>query len=359
MHPTLPKNSVQLAAVQHTMEMKLLDLPNVVGVGIGSKINDKNGDTGQPCITAMVSAKLPKELLSESDMVPKTLGSKKTVTDVIEVGDLFAGDRGDNFFSGDPVLDYSTSEEQNSETFPATAHEQPSVQAATATSLTQRVRPAEGGYSVGHFKITAGTLGTCCYDLAPFPGMPQRYYILSNNHVLANSNVANIGDPILQPGPADGGVFPRDMIARLSRYVPIRFWTSTSKPLNYVDAAIAEGKFQDLDREIYWCGYIKDLYTAPQVGDILQKCGRTTGFTTGRVTAINATIDVNYGSGRVARFARQIVTTPMSAGGDSGSLVLHRNEDAAGLLFAGSSSATIINNILFVQSLLRVRVHEQ
>jgi len=67
---------------------------------------------------------------------------------------------------------------------------------------------------------------------------------------------------------------------------------------------------------------------------------------------------VNYGSGRVARFARQILTTRMSAGGDSGSLVLDLNERAVGLLFAGSPSVTVLNNILFVQSLLRVRIHE-
>ena len=358
MQPILPQESVELARVQQENEMALLDLPNVVGVGLGSKISDAKGDTGQPCITALVSTKLPKELLSKSDLVPTSIGKNKVATDVVEVGDLFAGDRDDRFMGDVSVLERPGVADEPYETPLTEPQEQPVIQAATPTSLTRRVRPAEGGYSVGHYRVTAGTLGTCCYDLSPFPSTPSKYYILSNNHVLANSNAANIGDPILQPGRVDGGIYPRDMIARLSRYVPIRFWTSTSKPINYVDAAVAEGNLQDLDREIYWCGYIKKLYTAPKVGDILQKCGRTTGFTTGKVTAINATVDVNYGSGRVARFARQIVTTPMSAGGDSGSVVLHRNEEAVGLLFAGSSSATIINNILYVQSMLRVRVHE-
>jgi len=53
--------------------------------------------------------------------------------------------------------------------------------------------------------------------------MPLPFYILSNNHVLANSNGANIGDPILQPGPAGNGLFPGDQIAILSRFVPIEF----------------------------------------------------------------------------------------------------------------------------------------
>jgi hypothetical protein len=35
---------------------------------------------------------------------------------------------------------------------------------------------------------------------APGIGVPTKFYLLSNNHVLANSNNAMIGDPILQPG---------------------------------------------------------------------------------------------------------------------------------------------------------------
>jgi len=72
--------------------------------------------------------------------------------------------------------------------------------------LNTQIRPAPGGWSVGHFAITAGTIGTGVYDILPggsvHPprpglGMPLPFYILSNNHVLANSNGANIGDPIL------------------------------------------------------------------------------------------------------------------------------------------------------------------
>jgi len=55
---------------------------------------------------------------------------------------------------------------------------------------------------------------------------------------------------------------------------------------------------------------------------LVQKTARTTNYTTGRITAINATVHVGYGGGRVARFIDQIVTTNISAGGDSGSLVL-------------------------------------
>ena len=216
-----------------------------------------------------------------------------------------------------------------------------------------------GGFSIGHYKVTAGTIATCCYASDAIPGIPQQFYVLSNNHVLANTNNANIGDPVLQPGKYDGGTYPRDMIGRLSRFIPIKFKTSQSAPRNYVDAAIAEVPFHLANREIYWLGYVKDQYVAPKVGDIVQKVGRTTNFTTGKVRSVNATVDVNYGNGRVARFAHQILTTRMSAGGDSGSLVTNLDEKAVGLLFAGSPYVTVLNNILYVQSLLKIRIHEK
>jgi hypothetical protein len=309
----------------------LFEKQNVIGVGTGYKI--KSGeDTGKPCIMVLVSQKLDPALLRAEDMVSEEIEGLKT--DVLETGEIFAGGE----FAPDDK-EVSLKEEIGIEV------------------LRHRVRPAMGGFSVGHYRITAGTIGTCVYDRSPFPGIPHRYYILSNNHVLANSNNARIGDPILQPGPYDGGFIPRDIIARLSRFVPIRFKTPTSAPLNYVDAALAEGQFYDLNREIYWIGYVKCVNYSPKVGDIVEKTGRTTNFTTGKILAINATVDVNYGGSRVARFTRQIVTTNMSAGGDSGSLVLDDKECAVGLLFAGSSRVTIVNNIRYVQSFLGIRLH--
>jgi len=352
MNPTLPSDMEGIAAVQAETESKLLELPNVVGVAIGTKFEGEK-DTGKSCLTALVAAKLDPAFLSKTERVPKKV--KDVPTDVVEIGYIFAGDASPE---GEPVLERQ--ESYADEHFTDTSRMDASdALAATSVTLRNRVRPAMGGYSVGHHRITAGTIATCCYDLSPFPSTPSRYYILSNNHVLANSNNAHIGDPILQPGRFDGGTLPGDVIARLSRYVPIKFHTATTKPLNYVDAAIAEGNFHDLSREVYWGGYVKSLYTAPKVNDIVQKTGRTTGFTTGKVTNINGTVDVNYGGGRIARFRNQIITTRMSAPGDSGSLVMSRDEAAVGLLFAGSSTRTIINNILMVQLLLKVRLHEK
>src|SRR5438034_10144668 len=93
---------------------------------------------------------------------------------------------------------------------------------------TKRQRPAPMGFSVGHPAIPAGTIGARVRDAL------GRVYILSNNHVLANSNGATIGDPEYQPGPFDGGT-SADQIATLSDFQVINFTGGS----NTIDAAIA------------------------------------------------------------------------------------------------------------------------
>ena len=314
----------KISKVQEKRQEELLQKQNVVGVALGHKMK-AGRDLGDNCLTVFVEHKLDKDLIPKDSMIAPEIDKYKT--DVVETGVIFAGTE---------------------------LMKQPMKQAeeeAGILTLKRRMRPAEGGVSVGHFAITAGTIATAVYDREPFPGIPRRYYILSNNHVLANSNNANIGDAILQPGPFDGGVLPSDLIAHLSRFVPIRF----DGTCNFVDAAVAEGQFHDLDREVYWIGYVKGLASA-EIGMLVQKTGRTTSYTTGKVTNINATVNVNYGGGQVATMCRQIITSNMSAGGDSGSLLLDMEENAVGLLFAGSTQITIHNNIFFVEALLGIRI---
>lgn len=349
-------------------------LTNVVGVGTGVKW--RGGEpTGERAVLVLVSHKAAKEELRKEDLVPSKVGEVKT--DVLEIGFPIA----EQFRPMTPARPgqqpraiQQPAPAVETDGAPVPMLEEDEYAAFTeALMLARRVRPAEAGYSVGHYKITAGTIGTCVYDILPGGttgsppahgvGMPPRYYILSNNHVLANTNDAKIGDPILQPGPYDGGVDPADRIATLTRWIPMTLEPPISRSLhrNLVDAAIAQGQFHDLDREIYWIGYVRGWRRKANVavGTVVQKTGRTTNFTTGRITAINATVDVGYGGGRVARFFDQIVTTDMSAGGDSGSLVLTLDNVAVGLLFAGSSVATIMNQIENVRSLLRVEVAQQ
>lgn len=326
---------VQSTAVEEFMNPQK-PRANVVGIASGVKWSEGK-PTGKPALIILVSQKLEESQLDPVEVIPKEVEGMQT--DVLAIGYPYAGE---------------------SETLEAGAQ-----------TLVKKVRPAKGGYSVGHFKITAGTIATGVYDILPGGtvsppahglGIPPKYYILSNNHVLANSNAASIGDPILQPAAYDGGTYA-DHIGNLSRFIPITFEPPVPRGQhnNLVDAAIAEVQFNDLDREIYWSGAMRGWRRKANVpvGTLVKKTGRTTNFTTGRITAINATVDVGYGGGNVARFKDQFISTNISAGGDSGSLVSTLDNIAVGLLFAGSSIATIMNPIENVRSLLKVEVGEQ
>ena len=192
--------------------------------------------------------------------------------------------------------------------------------------------------------VMSGTLGCLVKDKAT-----HEILILSNNHVLANSNEAKKGDSILQPGPYDGGKKAKDTIGTLERWVEIKF----GKEANLIDAALARPKSQKLVKpEIMEIG--APLGTIkPKLGMLIQKSGRTTGYTAGKIKDISATIKINYDQ-KVALFKNQILTTNMSQGGDSGSLVLDMKKRAIGLLFAGSDVVTIMNPVLEVIRLLNV-----
>ena len=87
----------------------------------------------------------------------------------------------------------------------------------------ERFRPnIPAGVSIGHYAVTAGTLGAVVFDNNT--GEPL---ILSNNHVLANSNQGAIGDAILQPGTTDHGLRPDDVVAKLHRFEMLRFFNQS------------------------------------------------------------------------------------------------------------------------------------
>jgi hypothetical protein len=195
-----------------------------------------------------------------------------------------------------------------------------------------------------------GTLGALVEDGS------GNQYILSNNHVLARTNVATIGEDIIQPGLIDQSPTcfkdTADIVADLSAFIPILFKTKGTMPPNAVDAAIAQVRVGKVDPT----GFVMDIGTlssdtvAPSLGMAVKKSGRTTGVTNGNITAVSATIDVSLGSGKTARFVDQIVVGPGNfiAAGDSGSLMVEdvvANPRAVGLLFAGSSTTAIANPI--------------
>lgn len=200
----------------------------------------------------------------------------------------------------------------------------------------QRLRPLQPGSSVGHFGITAGTVGAIVKH-----GPSGEYAILSNNHVLANENDATIGDAILQPGNFDGGKRPKDSVAKLLKWVDL-----STKKANLLDAAIAGiAKSVDVDQLNYQgIGQLAGVRTLPPVlGMAVAKVGRTTGLTRGRISAIEMDkVVVDYDLGALS-FDDQIEiesTEPhsFSAGGDSGSLILDDQNRGCALLFAGSET---------------------
>lgn len=323
---------------------ELMQKPNVVATGIGYKI--VNGKpTKDLALICSVDTKKAKKALIESELIPATIQS--IPTDVYPTGIIYA--------QQDP---------------------------------TGKFRPAPGGVSIGHVDITAGTLGC----LVQKNGVQ---YILSNNHVLANSNEGEIGDHIVQPGPTDGGSYPEDRIAELSEYIKIHFEggngggstcsiangtagflnvlaailgsktrlqshrpTEAQAEDNLVDCAIAKPLDKDfVKNEILHIGKIAGVAEGT-LGMGVKKSGRTTGLTTGTISQIDVTVQVSYGSNKTATFVDQLMTGNMSAGGDSGSAVLDANNKIIGLLFAGSSSSTIINRIQNVFSALNVGLIE-
>lgn len=307
---------------------------HVVATGVGYKTT-RGVRTGELSVVCSVTEKIPLSSLAPRDRVPAAIDG--IPTDVVATGTIRA-----------------------------------------LQSRTARHRPAPGGVSIGHRAITAGTLG-CLVRRG------GQIFILSNNHVLANSNDARRGDAILQPGPHDGGRFPEDHIADLEDFVPIGFVEPPSEcgfargliallnagcraiasktryrivsiqaVENRVDAAIARPLQPTLVRdEILEIGKISGVGRG-SLGTAIRKSGRTTGLTSGEIQQVDVSVNVQYGPGRVALFTDQLLAGAMSQGGDSGSAVLDASNRLIGLLFAGSENSTIINRIEHVFSELRL-----
>ena len=336
----------QISELRKSNQSAMLKKRNVVGVGVAFKETDGQ-KTSDLSLTVLVREKMAKQDISENDMIPTDIDG--IPTDVMRVGKVVA-----------------------------------------FQSHQSRFRPCPAGVSLGHYAITAGTYGAPVKD-----AQSGELLMLSNNHVLANSNNAHIGDAILQPGAADGGKNPQDRFATLLRFVPIQYknddgsggdddgdqcaiarfissllnsfarasGSSTRlKPVrqqavtNLVDAAVAKPIDENmLLSDVLKIGRVVGSVPA-EIGMAVKKSGRTTALTQGNITVLDTTIDVGYGGNRVATFEHQILTNDMSNPGDSGSLLLSEDNKAVGLLFAGSDQVTIYNPIETVLSLLSITI---
>jgi hypothetical protein len=187
---------------------------------------------------------------------------------------------------------------------------------------------------------------------------PERRGILSCNHVLAAVNRGRYGDPVVQPAVTDGGRVHGDTCGYLQRWMPVRFGGGLS---NLIDAAVARVPVPAVAPWVDWVGVPRGVQSgnAMPPGSAVFKVGRTTGLTTGRVVAVDASVWIPYaavGVDATALFRDQIVTTAMAAFGDSGALLFDAAHNAVGLLFGGSSTHTFFNDIVHVQRELRVSI---
>jgi hypothetical protein len=188
----------------------------------------------------------------------------------------------------------------------------------------------------------SGTLGSLVKDSNGVS------YVLSNNHVLADSDQASPGDDISQPGLIDNNCQVSTVVAD---------FTAAPRLGSNVDAAVAQLRPGTMDAAgtILDIGVPSSVPMAPAVGLSVAKSGRTTGFTTGTIASINTSVNVQYqrscGQGKkfTVSYTNQVVinSSTFSAGGDSGSLIVANNSshNPVALLFAGSSTTTIGNPI--------------
>jgi len=282
----------------------LLNKKNVVAVAKGQKwTNGQN--TKEEALLVFVEKKVPKGQLKASDVIPDKIDGH--TTDVV-------GKTG----------------------------------AIKAQALTSRVRPVPGGFSCGHLWVTAGTLGGW------FTDSEGDLVGLSNNHVLAAENRAmkagapwrgrqHPGHLTVQPGRYDQRNWRSNRIGFLKDFVKL------VRNDNNQDSAIMKVYNPELvNPEIHTIGQPVGFNDNLQVGDAVQKTGRTTGYTTSQVIATDGVVHVQYSRHLgVLEFEDQIITNYMSAGGDSGSLVLDMGKNIVGLLFAGSNSISIHNKIKY------------
>ncbi len=212
-------------------------------------------------------------------------------------------------------------------------------------------RPVPIGVSTFNINDTcaSGTIGCRCIDSA------GNVYGLSNNHVWAAMNsgapadVAMIGDPIVQPGLGDHFppcmMDPFDIIGFLADYEPYDL-----TGVNVMDAALMSTTPAFLAGCTPDDGYgfpSSDPVGSPYLGLEVQKSGRTTLFTRGKIVALNVSSPI----GGTTFFENMIEVhengSLFGGPGDSGSLIVtFPDRRPVALLFAGGGSVTLANPII-------------
>ncbi|GGH15663.1 hypothetical protein [Silvibacterium dinghuense] len=210
-----------------------------------------------------------------------------------------------------------------------------------------------------------GTLGALVQDTS------GSQYILSNNHVLAESDQAQNGDIIDAPGLIDNGCVPLDRASGNIRPVgTLRYSVPLSSNRTNVDAALAavtpgavDSSGSILQLEPTAPGNTTSIGSAPPVAgtgetldttnlaDIhLVKSGRTTGLTCSTVQSVDLSVRIDYYKDcaetqpyTTKTFSGQIGITGdhFSDSGDSGALIVDSaNAQPVGLLFSSGTDGS-------------------
>lgn len=279
---------------------KLVKYPNVIGYATDIGKITAGENTGEPCLTVFVTKKLEKTQLKSKNIVPESIDDKKT--DVVEIGTVTA---------------------------PPTYSMMPE-----ATDIRKKKhRPFKMGISISNITVSAGTPGGVVL-------LNGKKHAATNTHVGCESIRKDLKDQEranCQPGTYDGG--SNDDIFGAVRKAIIM---PTGQPAFNDFCIIEPDDEDDIDPDIYEIGIPTGVCTV-KIGDQVQKSGRTTGLTSGKVTSLSATILVSYGEGTVTHKAC-ILVTDMSDGGDSGSWML-KGTEVWGYLFAGSDTTTVCHEI--------------
>ena len=248
---------------------------------------------------------------------------------------------------------------------------------ATVTLIPQGQVAQSGAIELGtsgsniHASVVSGSTITCCGGtLGSLVVRNGINYILSNNHVLADSDAGTAGDAIIQPGLIDNPApntcksTGTTTVANLSQ-----FFTLEGNPPNPVDAAIAQIVSGNVDTSgnILLLGATADANAVPlagpphagsgvipTVGTAVAKSGRSSGLTCSTIETTPATFSVDYSktcggaTSFTVMYSNQVGVAggDFSQAGDSGSLIVTQNTaDPVALLFAGSDTDTVGNPI--------------
>jgi len=284
----------------------ILQHDNVYGFGL-TYFKERRGvvyRSDKPVVVFFVARKLPPYMVPKEFLIPPRLvvGGVQAITDVVEIGGRVSG----------------------------------SPSSSPLPLQTDRFRPLRSGVSGCAYN------GDACTITGPFVDQNGQMYMLTNAHCAGRISfsceiASTAGNPVLQPSPFDGGVYPNDVIGRVS-------WSSGQELLSGqasrdIAVIILEPYVSALpylaNTGYVQNGQIRDP-SMQDIGTTVVKSGRTTGLTFGVIYALNVAVKTYYNACGTSIVTNAVATTKMIEEGDSGSGLYGIDGTFLGLFFATS-----------------------